>query len=93
VPDGAEPQLVLCGDPNQRMFPSFHPPYITHPAHGGSFEVVGSILTSDHARAEELDVSLLEHLLEREVYRPRVGVKRAVTNLVKVPVWPLAPSP
>lgn len=41
-----EPQLLLCGDPNQ----------------------LGAIVTSERARAGELDVSLLERLFERPVY-------------------------
>jgi hypothetical protein len=60
------PQLVLCGDPHQRMSHSrFHPQRNLH----FLVPTVGPLITAPTALANELNVSLLERLFERPVYR------------------------
>jgi hypothetical protein len=66
------PQLVLCGDPNQCAFRSLSDIELVDRC---AIVAVGPIVCSEAARDAELDVSLLERLFERSLYRDHLKAR------------------
>ncbi|KAK7039176.1 adenylosuccinase ade13 [Paramarasmius palmivorus] len=77
-PLSSTPQLVLCGDPNQRFADAFD-------------LLVGPIISSDEARNHDLDVSLLERLFERPLYSEHPEARAKIGHGYHVNTGPFKP--
>ncbi|KAG6812687.1 hypothetical protein H0H92_001316 [Tricholoma furcatifolium] len=81
------PQIVLCGDPEQRKSSKFSVRTLLMQI----ISLVGPIVTSDNARTGELDISLLQRLFERPMYADHAHARSKRAPLLLSEVYKFTP--